>query len=101
TNFAWLPSTMARIVGFGVIPPTPVSDHPQPLVERKEVIVTPEPKTRKQARANKKAERLTQAQERQSQNPYAPLKVTPRSKRAARDRKRKLYQKARDADSRT
>jgi len=91
---------MAKIVSYGFVPPDP-SDQPQPVIGRKEVTVTPGPKTRKQARANKKAERLTQAQERQTQTSYATHEVTPRSKRAARDRKRKAYQKARDADSRT
>src|SRR6516165_3242889 len=59
-----------------------------PAVERKEVVVTPEPKTRRQARANKKAERLAQAQKRQVQNAYARLKPIGRAKRAARKRKR-------------
>ena len=91
---------MAKIVSYGSLSPDP-SDQPQPVIGRKEVTVTPQPKTRKQARANKKAERLTQAQERQAQNPYAAHKVTGRAKRAARRRKREVYQKARDADSRT
>jgi hypothetical protein len=92
---------MPKIVNSasGPIPPDP--DQPQPVDGRKEVIVTPEPKTRKQARANKKAERLTRAQERQARGSYAPHKVTGRAKRAARRRKREVYQKTRDADSRT
>jgi hypothetical protein len=92
---------MAKIVnsGSGPIPPDP--DQPRTVDGRKEVLVTPDPKTRKQARANKKAERLARAQERQVQNTYTPLKVTDRAKRAARNRKRKAYRKARDANSRT
>jgi hypothetical protein len=90
---------MAKIVNSssGPIPPDP--NQPPAITGRKEVVVTPEPKTRKQARANKKAVRLAQAQERQAQNSYAPLKVTDRAKRADRKRKRKAYRKARDADS--
>jgi hypothetical protein len=91
---------MAKIVSYGSLSPDP-SDQPQPVIGRKEVTVTPQPKTRKQARANKKAERLAQAQERQAQNSYAPLKKTGRAKRALRRLKREAYQKARDADSRT
>lgn len=91
---------MAKIVSSDTIPPKPGSEHPQPVVERKEVIVTPEPKTRKQARANKKAERLAQAQARQAQNTYAPRKATSRAQRASRKRKREAYRKVRHADSR-
>jgi hypothetical protein len=92
---------MAKIIssGSGPIPRDPSQQRAMEV--RKEVLVTPEPKTRKQARANKKAERLTQAQERQAQNVNAPLKVTDGAKRAARKRKREAYRKARGADSRT
>jgi hypothetical protein len=63
-----------------------------------EITVTPNPKTRKQARANKKAERWTTEPQRQAQgSPSALPKKTARSKRAARDRKRKAYM-AKDAN---
>ena len=99
-NWRLLPNAMAKIVSYASLPPNP-SDQSQPVVGRKEVTVTPLPKTRKQARANKKAERLTGAQQRQAQTSYAAPQATDRGKRAARKRKREAYQKARDADSRT
>jgi hypothetical protein len=67
---------------------------------RKEIVVTPNPKTKKQARANKKVERLAQALQRQEQEAHAPHKKTARAKRADRELKHKINELARDADSR-
>jgi hypothetical protein len=63
-----------------------------------EVVVTPNPKTRKQMQANAKAERLSRAQARQEQNVCAPRKQNESQRTARRKRDRDMYHAAAQSD---
>jgi hypothetical protein len=74
--------------------PQPLQDDKRPAsagVTKVEVVVTPDPKTRKERQANAKAQRLSRAQARQQQNAYAPRKRNESQRTAQRKRKRDLF----------
>ena len=83
---------MAKIVSSvsGPIPPDPNDPVPRPIVERKEIVVTPNPKTKAQRQANHQAQGLEAAARRQEQNAHAPAKVSKWQKKARRKRERDL-----------
>jgi hypothetical protein len=89
---------MAKIInsGSGPIPPDP--NQPPAIDRRKEVVVTPNPKTKAQREANAKAQGLKAAAGQQEQNAYAPSKLTPTQKTARRKGKRDHKYKAIQAD---
>jgi hypothetical protein len=68
------------------------SDPAPPAIKRKEIVVTPEPKTKAQRRANAKAEKFRAAMERQFEP--KPARNDKSRKKAQRRRKRKLYENA-------
>jgi hypothetical protein len=71
----------------GLIPPDrPVQPTAQPLAKQKTVVVTPEPKTRKQSRANNKAVQTERARQQQVSNAHVPRQLTKSQKRAQRRR---------------
>jgi hypothetical protein len=90
---------MAKIVSSasGPIPPDPGDPAPRPILERKEVVVTPNPKTKAQREGNAKAQRLADAVMREEQNAHAPSKLTPTQKTRRRKLKRDEYYKAVEA----
>ena len=82
---------MAKIInaGSGLIPPDP--DEPAPIARptRKEVVVTPNPKTKAQRKANDKAKRLQAALERQQAGGHE--KISKSQAKAQRRRSAKLH----------
>jgi hypothetical protein len=70
----------------GPIPLYPVQPAKRPLKEQKTVVVTPEPKTRKQSRANNKAVQTERARQQQVSNAHVPRQLTTSQKRARRRR---------------
>jgi hypothetical protein len=87
---------MPRIIRFET-GPQPLEDDKRQAsagVTKVEVVVRPDPKTRKERQANAKARRLRGAQERQEQNAYAPRKRSESQRTAQRKGKRDLYRHA-------
>jgi hypothetical protein len=74
--------------GSGPISPDPDSSSPQPAVQHKEVIVTPNPTTTAQKRDNAQAERVEAAYQRQPRNAYPSSKPSKGKKKARRKLKR-------------
>lgn len=91
---------MAKIINSasGPIPPDPNEPIPKARPARKEVVVTPDPKTKAQRRANKKAVGLAEAAKRQEKNAYVPHKLRKGQKKARRKRIRDIHFKAMEAD---
>ena len=91
---------MAKIVNSvsGPIPPDPNHPVPRPIDGRKEVSVTPNPKTKAQRQANEQAAGLTAAQTQQQQNAYQRPKLSKSQKKAQRKREREIHYKAIQAD---
>jgi hypothetical protein len=91
---------MAKIVNSasGPIPPGPLDLAPRAIDGRKELLVTPNPKTKAQRQANTKAQRLIAATKRQEENAYVPAKLSKWQKKARRKRERELRYKVMQAD---
>jgi hypothetical protein len=85
-NWPLFKSRVAKIIHYQS---GPIQTDPVPAVKRKEIVVTPEPKTKAQLRANAKAAKLRAALDRQ----FAPkpAQSDKSRKKAQRRRKRKLY----------
>jgi hypothetical protein len=84
---------MAKIIRSksGPIPPDPNDPAPRPLDGRKEVVVTPNPRTKAQRQANAKAKRLEAARIREL---FPALNDNKSRKKTQRRRKRKQYKQA-------
>jgi hypothetical protein len=81
--------------------PEPLDPDTQPTVRppnKVEIVITPEPKTTAQRRANAKAKRLGAAYERQEQNTFASRKLSKWQKKARRKGIRDAYYKAVQSD---
>jgi len=91
---------MAKIIQYSSGPrlPDPGEEAPLPIVERKEVVVTPNPKTKAQRQANAQARGLAAAEARQEQNAHAPAKLSKGQKKARRKRERQIRYTAVKAD---
>jgi hypothetical protein len=81
--------------------PQPPDPDTRPAVSppnKVEIVITPEPKTTAQRRANAKAKRLGTAYERQEQNTYAPRKLSKWQKKAQRKGIRDAHYRAVQSD---
>jgi hypothetical protein len=90
---------MAKIIysESGPVPPGP-DDPARPIVEHKEVVVTPNPRTRTQRQGNTKAERAAAGVRRQEENAHRPAKLSKGQKKARRKRERDRRYKTVQAD---
>ena len=61
------------------------------MLSKLEIVITPDPKTRKERQANRKAERLGEAFKRQETNARTPHKRSESQRTARRKRRRDLY----------
>jgi hypothetical protein len=89
---------MAKLVNYSSGPISPDPNQPPAITGRKEVVVTPEPKTKAQRQANAKAQRLVAATKRQEENAHASVKLSKWQKKARRKRIRDIHYKAVQAD---
>jgi hypothetical protein len=89
---------MAKIVNSGSSPIPSDPNQPPAIDGRKEVMVTPEPKTKAQRQVNTKAQGLIAATKRQEQNARASAKLSKWQKKARRKRKRELRYKVVQTD---
>jgi hypothetical protein len=89
---------MAKLVNYSSGPISPDPNQPPAIDGHKEVIVTPNPKTKAQRQGNTNAQGLKAAAGQQEQNAYAPSKLTRTQKTARRKQKRDHKYKAVQAD---
>jgi hypothetical protein len=89
---------MAKLVNYSSGPISPDPNQPPAIDGHKEVIVTPNPKTKAQRQGNTKAQGLIAATKRQEQNAQASVKLSKWQKKARRKRKRELRYKVVQTD---